>query len=166
VGRRVSRKFGEGLKGSTVFVPHQGEDDAVANVGVHVMPESGGRSNGLGPSEVRQGDQYRPEDIMIFLALQQAQEGAETRLGEGAIGNSELPQDVRPHPALDRTEALAEPDRPFQDLVRSSPVQGADGIPSEILIGAAQDDRDQFSHGTRIVLGVGRLACFLRISHD
>jgi hypothetical protein len=139
VSFRVSRRFDEETDGPSILVSHQGKDDGVANIGVVMATETRCRLDRTGLAEVRQGDQDRPEDIRMRLDLQRAQESAKTRLGEGALGNTKLPQDIRPHTALDRTGTQAEPDGPVQDLVGSPPVQGADSIPGEILIGTTQD---------------------------
>ena len=103
MGCRVSRQFDEDAEGLFLFVTRQCEDDAVSNVWVGMATEPRRRNDGFGISEVRQGDKDRLEDIVILLAFQHAQEGVEARLGEGAIGDSELPEDIRPHTALHRT---------------------------------------------------------------
>ena len=93
----------------------------------------------------------------MVLLYQHVQEGPEARFGVRTVRDSELPEDVGTRPAFDRTDAPAETDGPVQDLVRPPPVQGADGIPVEILVGPAQQDRDQFAHGTRVVPRMGRV---------
>jgi hypothetical protein len=157
VGFRVSRQFDEETDGPNIRVSRQGEDDGMANIGVSMATEARRWPDRSGLAEVRQGDQYRPEDGVVLLTYQHLQEGVEARLREGAIRDSELPEDVRSHPAFDRTGATTEPDGPFQDVPTSPPMQGADGIPGEIPVGVAEDGRDQFTHASRIVPRMGRL---------
>lgn len=116
---------------------HEGENDAVANVGVYVTAEPAGRTDGLGPVDVGKGDQDRVQDAMVPLVLQHAEKRIEAFFGKRAIREPQLPEDVYPQTALDHTRAPAKPCGSVQDLVSPPPVQGADGVPSEILVGLA-----------------------------
>ncbi len=122
VSLRVPRQFNQDAEGFNLLVTRECEDEAVSNVGVGMVTETRRGDNGLGHSEVTQGGKDRLEDFGIVLPLQHAQEGAKARPGERAIGDSELPENVGPHPALDCADALTEPDGRVQDLASATPM--------------------------------------------
>jgi hypothetical protein len=156
MGVRVSSQYDQGTDRLWVFVPCQGVDGSIANVGILMAAEAGRRDDCLGSTEVGERDQDRVEHVRVRLVLQHAQESVQARLGEGPIRNSELPEDVRSEAAFARAGAPAEPDGSVQYLAGSPPVQGHHTVPVRILVGPAKQVRDQLAHGAGVILRVGR----------